>query len=322
MMTDPVETILEDLGVNVVRINGREIQALCPGHKERTGKPDNNPSWYINSETGQHICFSCGFKGNLQFLVAFIKGFKSKWDLYDFDAARRWIERFDGLSLEVVVAKIKDNDHAYPLDIQPMSESRLALYVDPPQWARAERGLNTKACEFYGVRWDAEKELWITPVRDSHTGKLIGWQEKSQVERFFKFRPPGMKASWTMYGVDRFLGGTMIVVESPLDAVRLLSVGVSGAVASFGSSVSVRQLGLCRKADTLIVAMDNDDSGKKAMDYFLRMSDMLPCNTRFFNYSAPFSDEKDVGAMSRDDIMRGINGAYHVVEGRKVILGS
>ena len=60
MTVEEMEDTLARLEIAVTSIRGVEIQALCPAHFERTGKEDHNPSWYINADTGAHICFSCG----------------------------------------------------------------------------------------------------------------------------------------------------------------------------------------------------------------------------------------------------------------------
>ena len=45
---------LGNLGIEYEE-HGVEALALCPMHAERTGKEDNNPSWWINLESGMHI---------------------------------------------------------------------------------------------------------------------------------------------------------------------------------------------------------------------------------------------------------------------------
>ena len=64
MTSDEAEDLLDRLGIEICGVNGYEIQAKCPAHVERTGHEDHNPSWWFNSDTGAHICFSCQFKGN------------------------------------------------------------------------------------------------------------------------------------------------------------------------------------------------------------------------------------------------------------------
>jgi hypothetical protein len=64
-------------------------------HFARTGKADNSPSWWINLSTGMHICFSCGYKGNLLQLVCDVKDFHLTWNgvsVYDYDAAKEWLK--------------------------------------------------------------------------------------------------------------------------------------------------------------------------------------------------------------------------------------
>jgi hypothetical protein len=73
-MTSSIEDTLEVLGLKVVSVRNSEIQLHCPAHKERTGKEDNNPSFWINGETGLFICFSCQWKGGLQSLVRYLGG--------------------------------------------------------------------------------------------------------------------------------------------------------------------------------------------------------------------------------------------------------
>jgi len=73
MMID-VERVLLSLDISLTAQRGDEVQGLCPMHKSRTGKEDVHPDWWINSVTGVHFCFSCGYKGNIYTLVADVKG--------------------------------------------------------------------------------------------------------------------------------------------------------------------------------------------------------------------------------------------------------
>ena len=50
-----VEKILLFLELPLHAQRGSEVNGLCPMHKQRTGKEDRRPSWWINTETGAHI---------------------------------------------------------------------------------------------------------------------------------------------------------------------------------------------------------------------------------------------------------------------------
>jgi DNA primase len=87
-----IEKVLLRLGVDGSQRN-REITGLCPMHLERVGRQDNNPSWSINTETGVHHCFSCGYKGILLGLIADVLELKTKFDRPDYEAAKAWLQQ-------------------------------------------------------------------------------------------------------------------------------------------------------------------------------------------------------------------------------------
>ncbi len=305
-----VEDALLRLGITTWK-RGDELRSNCPMHRERTGKVDENPSWSMNAVTGAHNCFSCGFKGNLVTLVASIK------DL-DYDEAKSWVFSNLDINLELLAKQLEEIKDSYVPRAQliPMSEARLAVFSTPPIWALKERELTEDACKKYGVLWNQKSSEWITPIREADTNKLIGWQEKGQISRSFFNRPVGVPKSKTLFGLDAWDGGTMIVVESPLDAVKLFSVGISGGVSTFGAAVSSEQVELMRRADKLILAFDNpkiDAAGKKiTADMFGRLPS-LGMEASFFAYGS--SNKKDIGDMTKEDIEWGIENAKHLVFG-------
>lgn len=312
MRIEEMENVLERLNIEPVQTRGSEILALCPGHKEITGKEDHNPSWWINSETGAHICFSCGFKGNIWSLIATVQGLKDANGFLDYADAKDWLYlSFENLSL----GKEEDDQDDEPVfkEVTGMGESRLALFTYPPDSALKARGFTLPAAEKHQLLWDPNFSNWITVIREPVTNKLLGWQEKGYKRRYFKNYPPGVQKSTTLFGLNRYTGGQMIVVESPLDVVRLESVGIQGAVSTYGSMISNTQLNMIRDADEIIFALDNDESGLASSKTMLEKSIELGFEARFFNYA--HTDMKDVGGMSRSEIMTGLDNAKHNVHG-------
>ena len=104
-------------------------------------------------------------------------------------------------------------------------------------------------------------------------------------------------------------------MESPLDVVRLSSVGVEDAVAVFGAKVSHAQFNIIRGAERIIFAMDNDEAGRVSSESLLYMSKEMGVECWFFHYGD--IDVKDVGAMSKTEIVDGINKATHMIRGIK-----
>jgi hypothetical protein len=309
MTVDEMERVLDTLGVEYVESRGDEIQGFCPAHFGRTGKQDNNPSWYINSDTGAFICFSCQFKGSLPYLISYVNDFRLDSGLFDLDAAKSWLNTGGELSIafERAIAKPKETFE----ELVFISEASLAAFISPPEHALKSRGLTTEASDKHQLLWDRRQENWIIPQRDCSTSSLMGWQEKGYSSRYFKNYPSGVKKSNSLFGYQAYSGGDMIVVESPLDVVRLDSVGVTGGVAIYGSAVSDVQLDFILKADRIIFALDSDEAGLMASFKLLEKTKTMGFEAWFFDYS--HTDMKDVGGMSKAEILQGLLSAKHSV---------
>jgi hypothetical protein len=313
-----VEAVLLALGIDAVDA-GTEFRALCPMHRQRTGQEDHSPSWYVNQDTGRHICFSCGYKGNLAQLVCDINEFYvqayGKITGYDYEAAQQWIAQVS----EVPIEKLQDIFNSLPNyikeEIKPleMSEARLAVFIDPPQDALDSRKITLEAAQAFGVLWDDKKKNWILPLYEPHFNRLIGWQEKGTVHRTFFNRPTGLKRSKTLFGLANQSEEQVIVVESPLDCVRLASIGYKSAVAICGSGLSDDQLKLLRASDKVIAAFDNDSAGRKASKEISEWARKYGINLWFFNYGN--SDSKDPGDMTEEQIRWGIENAISALYG-------
>lgn len=315
MRVDEMEEVLHRLGMEPISITGPEIRSFCPGHLEIKGKEDSNPSWYINADTGAHICFSCGFRGGLLYLIAYVNKFKDASGNLDYAEARDWFysENADLTSMFEKIEKKEAEKQTVFKEVTEISEARLAIFTDPPAHALTARGFTVEASKKYEVLWDPKHNNWITPIRNPFNNELMGWQEKGYEKRFFRNYPNGVEKSKALFGFNRYLGGRLIVVESPLDVVRLESVGVSGGVATFGALASKDQINLIRGADQVVFAFDNDEAGRLMSTKMLKYSAELMFEAWFFNYS--HTDMKDVGGMSKAEILNGLDTAKHSLHG-------
>jgi len=309
MTVEEMEDLLDRLGIEIVSIHGDEIKGHCPAHLERKGKLDSNPSWSINAETGAHNCFSCHFKGSVQSLVSYVQGFDS-------EMATQWVnsgERNLSKAFQKLITPAP-----LPERTEPVTESMLSAFVSPPDYALKSRGLTGVAADYYGILWNEKNSSWILPLRDPFTNKLIGWQEKWFKERRFNNFPPKVSKSSCLFGYERYSGSEMIVVESPLDVARLASVGILGGVSTCGSGVSKEQINLIRSADRVVFAMDNDEAGISSSATLLEYSRTMGFECWFFNYEQ--TDMKDIGGMSKAEIMFGLNNARHSIHGKRAFL--
>ena len=307
-----VEKVLLGLDIQLYAQRGVEVNGLCPMHKKRTGKEDHSPSWWINSESGAHICFSCGYKGNIFTLVADVKGI-SYFDAQDY------IGESVEVPLDTLMRRIKDlPQYVQPEETIAMSEARLAVYTNPPDIELKKRFLTRDAVKIHGVLWDKSNDAWILPIRDPDNGALLGWQEKGARGRFFRNQPAGVKKSKTVFGVQIMSSShDLIVVESPLDAVRLTGLG-HNSVSTFGAIMSEEQVKILRRAPKIIAAFDNDKAGHTANEQIRVLARKYGMDLHYFNYRG--IDVKDVGDMTEDEVERGIKTAKTSILGKAAYL--
>lgn len=304
-----VTAAMSALGITPIRVvqhnDKEEVLARCPAHKANTGKEDRHPSFWVNCDTGAFICFSCLYSGPFVQLVV---------DALSTDraAAVRWIASRG-------IYRLRGDDDTTteksgPSDVICITEASLALYVDPPTSALDKRGLTLGACREYGVLWNAQDKRWILPIRDPATSALIGWQEKGK--RFFRNHPEGVQKSRTLFGLDAFDGGTAILVESPLDCVRLSSVGIPGGLAAYGAYVSDAQMRLLRRhAADVVMALDNDTAGTAAAEKLYHRWRPRGIPMRFLDYTG--TGAKDPGEMTPEEVHTAVANARLAVHRTK-----
>ena len=245
---------LERLGIEHTVSRG-EAQAHCPAHEDRTGHEDRNPSWSINIDTGVHHCFSCGWKGGLSSVVAQVRGVDraeaSRWieeerPVREVDELRRTMERVRTRQLRVIRSA-------------PVDEALYRSFSDPTPEMLSSRGITEDSAWFFGLK-RRDLDTWVLPITDEY-GHLIGWQEKAGP--IVRNRPTGVKKGSSLFGLGLVSGDEVTVVESPLDAVRAHSYGMPPTVALFGSHPSQDQAHLLSRFRRVVLALDNDEAGRK-----------------------------------------------------------
>lgn len=300
-----IQNILDDLGIDYSVI-GDEAKARCPVHK------DIHPSWYCNLDTGVHHCFACDFKGTIVTLVQY---------RLNCSTAEAISYCYTRAGLAKGEQWLKDRKDFRPgAEEIEIDESHLALFTDPPEDALISKNISLEAARYFGVLWNPVTGGWIFPVRNPHTNKLIGWQEK--IGGHFRNYPRGIKKSQTLFGLSAFEhGSTATLVESPIDTVRLFTCGIRGGLSSYGVSTSDKQFALIHEfSGHLVLAFDNDMPGVRETIRVCRDVKATPISV--FNYGLKKrglgyklevvkGTGKDVGELSDDAIRTGYTTAIH-----------
>lgn len=293
-------TVLEQLGVDVYRTRGDEICARCPVHYKLKGRESTRNSWYMNVDTGLWHCFTCGARGNLPMLLSELSADPATlWNAQSY-IITQGLRRLTEEEREDYVPPEPDVDWVTFSKFAPLPERVLAL-----------RNLDGETAERFGVKWDKENRLYITPIV-SQLGELRGWQAKKGA--YVKNTPFGVNKALTLFGIERAYSDTALLVESPLDVVRFHSVydGLDvNVVSSFGANVSDEQVRiLTSRFDRLILALDNDKAGRMETKRLIKILPSFRNGIRFWKY-AP-DDPKDIGEMTDGQIIKGLGNVSRV----------
>jgi len=308
-----LEGAMLDLGIEPTSTTDDEVWAHCPGHLRYVGKEDHSASWSVNRVTGLANCFSCQEQGTFLDLAMRIKF------PHDVFGAARWMRGFgvDLVSSADLAPFEQPSVRVEQAEIMP--ETRLAMFPDPPGWALDSRKFSLESCQHYNVRWDAENEAWIIPVRYPD-GALAGWQSKWAKQRRFLNHPKGISKSSCLFGYEVFpVGEPAVLLESPLDVLRLYTAGFTGGLSSMGAAVSREQMQLILNiTDELVVALDDDEAGRMHAEQIrngkhvrgkqVERGYSSRINIRFFDYSSS-RGEKDLGGMEDVYIRHGLYDA-------------
>lgn len=276
---------LNELGLisaSQARVSGTEVYVLCPYHEDHSVG-----SFAINIETGLNHCFSCGNGGSFHHYLTAAHGMNRQ-------QARRWC-------LNRLIPTTTAPERAP--ELQPeITEASLAMFTTPPERALYSRGVTQEACKALGILWDADQGMWIFPVRDPHSGQLLGWQEKAS--GWTSNKPDSVPLKSCLFGWETTLPGEQVVlVESPLDTAVMHDAGFT-AVSSFGSVVISAQLALITdRCSSLVLALDDDKAGWAATDKIIRSLHAIP--VRVFNYG-DHPQGKDPGELEDERIRWGM----------------
>ncbi len=280
-----IGNLLTELGIDYA---GKRDEAFapCPYHF------DSGDSWSVNLDTGLHHCFTCGFSGNLAHLVSFVLGLNHA-------EAVAWILSRTGMSKAKQWLESKGSQ---PPEELRLTNADLALFVSPPLNALESRKITETAAKEYEVLWNSKSNSWIFPIRNARNHSLMGWQEKNA--RRFRNYPVSCQKSETLFGIRNATdGGTVILVESPVDSVRCFSSGGGTGLSSYGVSVSRKQLSLIHeRAERLVLALDRDIYGVAETARVCREFKQLPVSV--FNYGK--TAVKDIGELTDEQIRQGI----------------
>jgi DNA primase len=254
-----LRSILRSCNIEVVSETGTDFLCLCPFHHNT-----DSPAFAVSYSKGLYICYNqnCNSSGTILDLV------KTLTNRNDFEALRfiSVNKQSEGEAFEDGLKELLDEKPEFTeysqAEIDTLHNNLMQYMTDGKQYF-ISRQINEEAMEHFKLGYSYKQEMVTVPLY-SPDGIPVGIIGRSIKDKRFKnsFNLPRNKTMFNIHKAKRE-GGTIIVVESSFDAIRLWQAGYPNAVATLGGSISDTNIQLLNKyASTVIIMTDNDTAGR------------------------------------------------------------
>lgn len=277
--------------------SGREFQALCPFHDEKT------PSFTVSPQKQFYHCFGCGAHGTAL-------GFLMEFDGLDFPGAVEELASTVGLKVPKEFSREPDGQAGlyevlgeagewYRRQLRQSSKAveylkarglsgeiaqQYGLGYAPPGWDGLVKALGRDAERLKRLKdaglvkagrrghFDLLRDRVIFPIRDRR-GRVVGFGGRVMGDDEPKYLNSPETALFhkgrELYGLHEACRGgrppRLIVVEGYMDVLALAQAGVEGAVATLGTATTRQHVEqLFRTAERVVFCYDGDRAGRQA----------------------------------------------------------
>ena len=285
---EQIKRVLVGAGVDIEAEFGNDYIIFCPYHNN-----NRTPAGEVAKDSGLFFCFGCQTTKNLEEFIMHMSGrtyfeavryIKSKETENDIEklvnktlVAPPEFVQYDELILKRLYNQLTVSDKA----------KNYLKYrkIEPTSWSKFSLGYS-------------EKQDSVTVPMHSPDGMCLGFVARTIEGKDFK-NTPGLPKGKILFNLHRVKSsGTVYVVESSFDAIRLDQIGFP-AVATLGANVSNSQTRLLEKYFTNVVLIaDNDEAGSIMKDKLMEKLGSLVTVIRLDkNY-------KDIGDMEDAEIKK------------------
>jgi DNA primase len=301
-----LRSILRSCNIDIVSETGTDFLCLCPFHHNV-----DSPAFAVSYSKGLYICYNqnCDSSGTVLDLV------KQLTNRNDFEALR-FISANKQTEAEAFEDGLKDLLNDKPEFTEFSQDTLNKLYSDMANNPKAveyfnSRQIGLEAINHFKLGY-SDKQFMVTVPLHSPDGLPVGIIGRSIEGKAFK-NSPNLPRNKTMFNLHRAKreGGTIIVVESSFDAIRLWQSGFPNAVATLGGSISdINIQHLNKYASTVIIMTDADAAGKAlGMTIANKLKNKNVLWAKYdHNVMYPHS-AKDVGDMTDEEIKQCVKNA-------------
>ena len=253
-----LRSILQSCGIQIISQSGQDFLCLCPFHHNT-----DSPAFAVSYSKGLYVCYnqSCNSAGTVLDLVMKLTN-RNNYE------AMRYISTNKLSDAEILEEELKELLDEKP-EFEEFPQSTLdKLFNDLCNSTVAQqyfksRNITFEAMDYFKLGYSENQRMVTVPLH-SPDGVPVGIIGRSIEGKSFK-NSNNLPRNKTMFNLHRAKreGGTIIVVESSFDVIRLWQAGFPNAVATLGGSISDININhLNRYASTVILMTDNDGAGR------------------------------------------------------------
>ena len=301
-----LRSILRSCGIEIVSQTGTDFLCLCPFHHNT-----DSPAFAASYSKGLYVCYNqnCNSSGTILDLVM-------KLTQRNNFEAMRFISQNKLSSADLLQEELIDLLDEKPDFTEFPKETLAKLYNNLLSNEKAKeyfasRKINYDAIAHFSLGYSENMNMVTVPLH-SPDGLPVGIIGRSIEGKSFK-NSPNLPRNKTMFNLHRAKreGGTIIVVESSFDAIRLWQAGYPNAVATLGGSVSDTNVQLLNKyASTIIIMTDNDGAGKALGNTIANKLNRKNVMWARYNYDVVYPHgAKDVGDLTDEEIKQCVKNA-------------
>jgi len=295
-----LRSILRSCGIEVISQSGDDFLCLCPFHHNT-----DSPAFAASYTKGLYICYNqyCNASGNILDLVMKLTN-RNNFEAMRFIASNKMTEAD---RLEEELKDLLDDKPEFQEFPQAIVDKCHETLISGNQSAKdylLSRHITEEAMNHFNLGFSDVQQMTMVPLH-SPDGILVGVIGRSIEGKRFK-NSPNLPRNKTMFNLHKAKreGGTIIVVESSFDAIRLWQAGFPNAVATLGGSISDTNIhNLNKYASTIILMVDNDGAGRalgKTIANRLKNKNILWAS---YNHDVIYPHgAKDVGDLTDEEI--------------------
>ncbi len=303
-----LRSILRSCNIEIVSQTGTDFLCLCPFHHNT-----DSPAFAASYSKGLYVCYNqnCNSSGTILDLVVKLTG-RNSFEAMRFISSNKMSEA------EMLEEELKDllddkpEFEEFSQKVQDkLHEDLLINDINASQAYFKTRNIYEDAWKHFGLGYSTGQQMVTVPLH-SPDGILVGVIGRSIEGKSFK-NSPNLPRNKTLFNLHRAKrqGGTIIVVESSFDAIRLWQAGFPNAVATLGGSISDINLNnLNRYASTIIIMTDNDKAGKALGETIAnKLKNKNVLWARYDSLNTYPHNAKDVGDLTDEEIRHCIKNA-------------